>query len=103
MRLEYFENEILFLIAMLIILFLLGPKSSYKSYMFLLFIPIIMAFYTKDLIATNIEQFNTGKTLICTNNNGDKYIVEQKNGWKLSDLYFQKDSLLLKIKRCDEK
>jgi len=50
-----------------------------------------------------LEQFNTGKTLICTNNNGDKYIVNQKNGWKLSDLYFQKDSLLLKIKRCNEK
>ena len=103
MRLEYFENEVLLLMGMIFILLITGSKSSYRSYFLLLFIPIIMAFYTKDLIATNIEQFNTGKTLICTNNNGDKYIVDQKNGWKLSDLYFQKDSLLLKIKRCNEK
>jgi len=103
MRLEYFENEILFLTAMLMILFLLGPKSSYKSYIFLLSIPIIIAFYTKNLIDTNIEQYNIGKTFICNSNHGDKYIVNQKNGWKLFDLYFQKDSLLLKIKRCDEK
>jgi len=105
MRFEYFENEMIVLVLIVLSLSILSPdnnKISYISYLFILSYPFFMAFYTKHMIGTNIEQFNKGKTFICNSDNRNRYVISRKDGWEVFDLYFKKDSLLVKIKRCDE-
>ena len=49
----------------------------------------------------NINKINVGKSLKCRDNNS-LYLVSKKNAWLVDDIYFTKDSLLIRADRCDK-
>lgn len=90
-----------------------GEKSSLKavlyifigSYLFIMIVSSLIAFYEKSDAKEKIKAFYNGKTIICKAGALQKkhhYLVSIKEGWSVyKDNYFKKNDLLLEIINCE--
>lgn len=90
-----------------------GEKSSLKavlyificSYLFIMIVSSLIAFYEKSDAKEKIKAFYNGKTIICKTGalkRKQSYLVFNKEGWSVyEDNYFKKNDLLLEIINCE--
>jgi len=107
---EYIDSGTIFIYALLgVLLFLVViiEKARSVGTIFLFILWIVFIFYfiydTNKTVNNNITQFKAGDNLICHSGFDITYNVSLKDNWKLKDHYFIRDSLMLKINRCEVK
>ena len=83
---------------------LLEKGKSSTSILFLVLIPVVIYFETRYEYNTakyNIELFENGKVLYCTNVT-QNYNVSKQTNWKLRKNFFINDTFSVKANRCEE-
>ena len=85
------------------------PDTTVGVKLFFLFValvfitfPFIAADSYQTTAKNNLVRFINGKSLICGEQDSNKYSVSSKNGWSRDKNYFIKDSLLIRADRCEE-
>lgn len=75
-------------------------KSRYLFYVAIVTLPFIIANADKNDALENVKLMQDGNALKCTVNS-TLYKVSQAEGWSVkNDIYFMKDSLLIRADRC---
>ena len=91
-----------------IVIFFLAKED--KLLVFLVVLCFVLLFYDAysaySSANRNIKMFRSGNTLVCTSGGGiytsaNKYQVSISEGWTLDKNYFIKDSLMIRIDKCD--
>ena len=107
---EYVDSGMIFAYALLglILLFIvIYEKASNVGSIFMFILCIVFMFYfiydTNKTVNNNITQFKAGDNLICHSGFNITYSVSLKENWKLKDDYFIKNSLMIKINKCEVK
>ena len=75
--------------------------STFPKLTFLVVIGIIIvpAYFTKNSIESNIQSFNEDVTLECSTLT-TSYLVSKRTGWRLHKDNFTKDGLLIRADKC---
>ena len=114
--LSYLDNQITFVIFLFITILLVSDDSRDKSFIsiitLLVIINLYLAYQTSQDVKKNIVLFKNDIDLKCNPDlsysslklkSGKKYfIVNKKNGWKLSDDYFIKEPFILRADECSQ-
>jgi len=86
------------------------PDSTVGVKLFFLFValffislPFIDANNSQTTAKENLMHFTNGKSLMCEGEDSNKYSVSSKSGWSRDKNYFQKDSLLIRADKCEER
>ena len=75
--------------------------STFQKFTFLVVIGIIIvpAYFTKSSIKSNIQSFNEDITLECSTLT-TSYLVSQRTGWRLYKDKFTRDGILIRADKC---
>ena len=109
---EYFNYGIFFFVVGVMIINIFALKEKFLSEFFALYVIVFIAmllnaYFTYRDVQNNIAYFKDGNTLICSSGCGREprtnlYSVSKSEGWRISNHYFIKDSLMLTVESCEE-
>lgn len=83
-----------------------GKKRERLKRYFLLFalllltLPFIEAYIAQSDVKSNQTSFTNGASFICKESKDKSYSVSKKELWSIKEIYFSKDSLLIRADRC---
>ena len=83
------------------------PKNKNRKsgirwvYIFIISIPIVVAFFTQIEADENMAHFKRGGVLKCKTGEY-RYLVSKEEQWQLKESYFTKESLLIRADYCQE-
>ena len=107
---EYVDIGMIFvytLLGLLLFFIVIYEKARNAGSIFMFILWIVFMFYfiydTNKTVNNNITQFKAGDNLICHSGFNITYSVSLKDNWKIRDHYFIKNSLMIKINRCEVK
>jgi len=97
-------NIIVICLMLMVISF---DKGRNGGTIFVLFIWITFNFYfiydTNKTANNNISKFKAGYKLICHSGLNATYSVSLQDNWKLDKQYFVKNSLMIRVNKCEDK
>ncbi len=83
-----------------------GTTKKRKKRYFLLFallaltLPFIESYIAQSDAKSNQTSFTNGASIICKESKDKSYSVSKKELWSIKEIYFSKDSLLIRADRC---
>lgn len=77
------------------------PRWGRITLLLAIFIPFIAALVQENKAIDNINSFTDGRNLLCRVDNF-QYRVSKEDGWRVDNIYFFKESLLLRADNCKE-
>jgi hypothetical protein len=99
-----------FAILILTASFRINSKEKKRDYKRILIVialvfatlPFMEAYNKQSDAQTNLQNFKRGNSFICNAGDNNSYRVSKKDGWTIENIYFIKDSLLIRADKCKE-
>ena len=80
-----------------------GEKIIFNIFVLgLVLMPFVEAYNLQQDVTLNQQHFKSNSSFICKAKDNNDYKVSKKNLWSIDDIYFTKDSLLIRADKCEE-